>query len=149
MLLTPVNKQGRCCVMKYKLENGKEVNIPDEEIRNNMKILELTEEEAIEMWLDDNDYTENEEVEKLTKKAKENGIKIRGESDAPKAKRVVERKADPVKEDIIAKIAKCLQEEVNADRVKVTNVGKIIEFDLNGEHYKVDLIRQRAPKGGK
>ena len=58
--------------MKYKLENGKEINIPDADIKNYMKTLDLTEEEAIEMYLDDEGYTENDEVEELTKKAKEN-----------------------------------------------------------------------------
>lgn len=131
--------------MKYKLDNGKEINIPDKEIQNNMKILDLTEEEAIEMWLDDNDYTENEEVEALTKKAKDAGIKIRGESDKPRAKRVVERKEDVVKEDIIKQVAALL--EGIADKVQITNIGKIIEFDMpDGEHYKFDLIRQRKPK---
>ena len=55
--------------MKYNF-NGKEINIPDAEIENNMKVLEISREEAIAMWLDDNDYTENEEVEELTAKAK-------------------------------------------------------------------------------
>ena len=44
--------------MKYNFKN-KVLNIPDEEIENLMDTLELTEEEAIETWLDDNDYTEN------------------------------------------------------------------------------------------
>ena len=41
--------------MKYTLKNGKVVNIPDKEIEQSMKVLELTKEEAIEMWLEDND----------------------------------------------------------------------------------------------
>ena len=131
--------------MKYKLENGKEINIPDKELETNMKALDITLEEAIEMYLDDNDYTVNEEVEALTAKAKDAGIKIRGESEKPRAKRVVERKEDVVKEDIIKQVATLL--EGIADRVQITNIGKIIEFDMpDGEHYKFDLIRQRKPK---
>ena len=46
--------------MKYTLENGKVVNIPDNEIEYNMKTLELSKEEAIDLWLEDNDYQVNE-----------------------------------------------------------------------------------------
>lgn len=129
--------------MKYKF-GEKELNIPDKELQVLMDTLDLTEEEAIETWLDDNDYTQNEEVEMLTKKAKDAGIKIRGESDKPRAKRVVERKEDVVKEDIIKQVAALLTGI--ADRVQITNVSKIVEFDLGGDHYKLDLIRQRKPK---
>ena len=132
--------------MKYNFGN-KVLNIPDEEIKNLMDTLELTEEEAIETWLDDNDYTENEEVEKLTKKAKENGVKIRGESDAPKAKRVVERKANPTKEKIIAILAETLAKQDNLMNIKVTNIGKLIEFtDNEGNSFKLDLVQRRNKK---
>lgn len=132
--------------MKYNFGN-KVLNIPDEEIENLMNTLELTEEEAIETWLDDNDYTENEEVEKLTKKAKENGVKIRGESDAPKAKRVVERKANPTKEKIIAILAETLAKQDNLMNIKVTNIGKLIEFtDNEGNSFKLDLVQRRNKK---
>ena len=134
--------------MKYKLENGKEINIPDTDIKNYMKTLDLTEEEAIEMYLDDEGYTENDEVEELTKKAKDVGIKIRGESDKPRVKRVIERKEDVVKEDIIKQVAELL--EGIATKVQIINIGKIIEFDMpDGEHYKFDLIRQRKQKQSK
>lgn len=132
--------------MKYNFGN-KVLNIPDEEIENLMDTLELTEQEAIETWLDDNDYTENEEVEKLTKKAKENGVKIRGESDAPKAKRVVERKANPTKEKIIAILAETLAKQDNLMNIKVTNIGKLIEFtDNEGNSFKLDLVQRRNKK---
>ena len=55
--------------MKYTLENGKTVNIPDAEIEKNMKILELSKEEAIEMWLEDEGYLDNEEQIELQEKA--------------------------------------------------------------------------------
>ena len=44
--------------MKYQVGN-KIVNIPDAEIKNFMKSLDLTKEEAIQMWLEDNGYEEN------------------------------------------------------------------------------------------
>ena len=42
--------------------NGKAVKIPMPEIVNYMQKLELTQDEAIELWLTDNDYLDNEEV---------------------------------------------------------------------------------------
>ena len=50
--------------------NGKNIRIPDAEIEKNMKLLQLTKEEAIELWLDDNDYTENAEAAELTRRRK-------------------------------------------------------------------------------
>lgn len=133
--------------MIYNL-NNKEIKIPDEDIVTLMKSLDLTEEEAIETWLDDNDYTVNEEVERLTKKAKDNRIMAtihEAKSDKPRAKRVVEKKEDIVKEDIIKRTAEMLA--AIAENVKITNVSKIIEFDMpNGDHFKFDLVRQRKTK---
>ena len=72
--------------MKYNF-NGKNINIPDKELENLMKTLDLTQEEAIQVYLDDNDYTTNEEVEELTKKAKINKTdKIVVQSKVEKAK---------------------------------------------------------------
>lgn len=132
--------------MKYKLENGKEINIPDADIKNYMKTLDLTEEEAIEMYLDDEGYTENDEVEELTKKAKENKTTlIHAQVDKRERKlREAAPKEDKVKEDIINQVAELLGSI--ADRVDITNKTKMIEFDLDGDHYKFDLIRQRKPK---
>ena len=77
--------------MKYNFE-GREINIPDKEIENSMRLLDISKEEAIEMWLDDNDFTSNAEVEEMTAKAKK--VKRYEKSDAPRKKVVKERKID-------------------------------------------------------
>ena len=59
--------------MRYEF-NGKMLNIPDEEINKAMKNLDISKEEAIEMWLEDEGYLENEEQENLCRLAKENKI---------------------------------------------------------------------------
>ena len=51
---------------------GKKIKVPQAEVEKLMKSLDLTEQEAIDLWLSDNDYMENEEVQELTKKAKQN-----------------------------------------------------------------------------
>ena len=138
--------------MKYKLENGKEINIPDADIKNYMKTLDLTEEEAIEMYLDDEGYTENDEVEELTKKAKENKTTlIHAQADKRERKpREAAPKEDKVKEDIIKVLQEALSKQDNLKDIKITNKGKIIEFDLsdNSESFKLDLIRRRKKKNG-
>lgn len=133
--------------MKY-IVGKKEINIPEGEIEKLMDSLDISEDEAVQTWLFDNDYIENEEEAKLTKKAKDNRIMAtihEAKSDKPRAKRVVEKKEDVVKEDIIKRTAEMLA--AIAENVKITNVSKIIEFDMpNGDHFKFDLVRQRKTK---
>ena len=130
--------------MNYTLENGKVVRIPDAEIENNMRLLEITREEAVQMWLEDNDFQTNEEVEELTKKAKVNKINREAKADAPRKKVVRERKPDVEKEKLIEMLANCLK---NAGfEAEITNKSKIIEFNVGENHYKLDLIKQRPPK---
>ena len=52
--------------------NGKNLTIPDAELEKAMRILKISKDEAIQMWLDDNDYTINPVVEELTEKARKN-----------------------------------------------------------------------------
>lgn len=132
--------------MKY-IVGKKEINVPEDEIEKLMDSLDISEDEAVQTWLFDNDYIENEEEAKLTKKAKDNRIMAtihEAKSDKPRAKRVVEKKEDVVKEDIIKRTAEMLASI--AENVKITNVSKILEFDLNGDHFKFDLVRQRKTK---
>ena len=129
--------------MKY-VVNKKEINIPDEELDNLVDKLDLTMEEAIQVWLEDEGYEVNEEVEALTKKAKDNKITatIHGaKADAPKAKREYVRKENPTKEAIIQILAKALEAEGIV--ANITNVGKIIEFSCDGKNFKLDLIQRR------
>ena len=132
--------------MKY-IVGKKEINVPEDEIEKLMDSLDISKDEAVQTWLFDNDYIENEEEAKLTKKAKDNRIMAtihEAKSDKPRAKRVVEKKEDIVKEDIIKRTAEMLA--AIAENVKITNVSKILEFDLNGDHFKFDLVRQRKTK---
>lgn len=109
--------------MKYKF-NDKIVNIPDAEIQNNMKNLNLTQEEAIKVWLEDNKYLENEEQNALCKKAKDNRVtatihKARKKIERKPVER--ERKTNPTKENIIAEVAKILP-KLGAVNIKVENI---------------------------
>lgn len=132
--------------MRYKIEN-KEVNIPDEEIQNLMKTLDLTEQEAIDTWLTDNDYTTNEQVEELTKKAKANGTtKIGARVNVGNKKVVRERKENPTKAFIIEQLWQKLAEIEHIYDLKVENKEKLITFTYNGNDYKLDLVQKRQKK---
>ena len=127
--------------------NNKVVKIPQEEIDNLMKTLELTEQEAIETWLDDNDYTTNEQVEELTKKAKANGTtKIGARVNVENKKVEKERKENPTKALIIDQLWQKLAEIEHISNLKVENKEKLITFSLNGNDYKIDLIQKRKSK---
>lgn len=129
----------------HKLENGKIIRIPREDIDRIMR-LDVSKEEAIEIWLEDENYLDNEEQNALDQKAKDNKITatIHGARKETTQKRTVTRKEDITKETLIAELAEFVR--LKADNVKVENIGKLISFDLGGDHFKLDLIRQRKPK---
>ena len=126
--------------MKYNF-NGKEINIPDAEIQHNMKALGISEEEAVNMWLDDNDYTENEVVEELTKKAK--AVKRYEQADKPRKKVAKERKVDEEKKHLINILVTALGNEVS--NISVKNEAEI-SFICNENSYTVKLVKHRPPK---
>lgn len=128
--------------------NGKNIRIPDADIERSMKMLELTKEEAIQVWLEDEGYLENEEQEELCKKAKENRITATiHEASAinkKKTQRERVRKENPTKEMVIAEIAKILPNF--AENVQVLNIGKLISFTIGDNTYEIDLKQKRKPK---
>ena len=126
--------------MKYNF-NGKEINIPEAEIQHNMKALGISEEEAIDMWLDDNDYTENEVVEELTKKAK--SVKRYEQAEKPRKKTVKERKVDEEKKHLINILVTSLNGEVS--NISVKNEAEI-SFICNENSYTIKLVKHRPPK---
>lgn len=139
--------------MLYELPNGKKVKIPDAEIEKSMKILELTKDEAIEMWLEDEGYLDNDEQTELDKKAKDSGIlhtihgagdkKERKKSDKPKVVKVSDEK-----KALFTEIKENLEyfAEESGGKVKVEKENKLIIFEINGKTFKIDLIEQRAKK---
>lgn len=124
--------------------NGKSIRIPDAEIEKSMKLLKLSHDEAVQLWLEDEGYLENEVVEELTEKAKINKVGHDAKADKPRKVGKRERKPDEEKENLIKIIADCLKN--TGYPVEITNKSKIIEFNVGENHYKLDLIKQRPPK---
>ena len=140
-------------IVPYKLDNGKVVRIPMAEINKSMTLLGLTKDEAIQMYLEDEGYLENDEQTALERKAKENRITAtihQAKSTEVKQKTQKERvkNADPTKEGVIKAIAEMLP-NLNATDIVIVNEGKLITFKIGADKYKVDLIRNRPPKEGK
>lgn len=134
--------------MKYIL-NGKNINIPDADIEKSIKSLELTKEEAIQMWLEDEGYLENEEQEELERRAKENHITATiHQASAKDARKKTQkervRKENPTKEMVIREIAAILPNF--AENIEILNVGKLISFTIGEEKYEIDLKQKRKPK---
>lgn len=129
--------------------NGKNIRIPDAEIQLNMEKLHMTKEEAIQVWLEDEGYLENEEQEELCRKAKENRITATiHEASAinkKKTQRERVRKENPTKEMVIAELAKILP-NFGAENVQVLNIGKLISFTIGENTYEIDLKQKRKPK---
>lgn len=124
--------------------NGKNINIPNADIEKSMTVLKISKDDAIQLWLEDEGYLENEVVEELTEKAKVNKINHEAKSNKPRKSVKRERKPDEEKENLIEILANCLK---NAGfDTEIVNKSKLIEFNVGENHYKLDLIKQRPPK---
>lgn len=133
--------------------NGKNINIPDREIEKAMKSLELTKEEAIEMWLEDEGYMDNEEQIALTQKVKESGIMttIHGASAEKKEKKDKKPKTVKIsdeKQHLFANLKTFLEGYAlnQGAEVEVLNPNKLISIKIGEKTFKLDLIEQRKPK---
>ena len=127
--------------MLYKI-NNRTITIPDKDIENFMKRHELSENEAIQLWLEDNDYLENETVNELTEKAKT--IRHYEQSATKERKKTVrERKVDEEKGRLLNILINAINQENCVDSIK-----NEAEFSFNcGENsYTVKLIKHRPPK---
>lgn len=134
--------------MRYTLPNGKNVNIPDEEIKKSMKALDLTKEDAIQMWLEDNDYEVNEEQAELDAKAKK--VKIDHGASAMDKTKSKEKKPRPKvasdeKQILFSQIFDNLN-EFYGENVKIEKENKLIIVKIGEKEFKVDLIEKRPPK---
>ena len=136
--------------MKYTLDNGKAVNIPDRELEKNMRLLDLTKEQAIEMWLVDNDFEEDEELEELDAKAKTVKIDHGASADTPRKKSDKPRtvKVSDAKKELFSKLSYYLNEfcEENDANCTILKENKLFSLEFGGKTFKIDLVEQRPPK---
>lgn len=135
--------------IEYELDENEVVKIPREEIERTMKGLGCSEDDACWIWCEDNGKIDNDEQNELDKKAKESRITAtihQARAETTKERKKVERKPDQVKDELVENLKTFLIEQCFMENVTITKVGKLVEFDCGGEHFKLDLIRQRPPK---
>ena len=124
--------------------NGRNLNIPDNEIANSMKALEISKEEAIELWLEDNDFEENAEQKALDEKAKQ--IKIDHGASATGKKKVNKPKTVKISDEkaqIFSDIVALLSEKYE---ISVEILNKKVGIALNGKNFSLDLVEHRPKK---
>lgn len=135
--------------MVYKF-NGKNIRIDDKQLDNLMKNLDLTKDEAIQMYLEDEGYLDNEEQLELEKKAKESGIMrtIHDAKDVEKEKKKTTKpktvKVSNEKQELFADILENLQKLYG--NVTVLKQNKLIQVQIEEKIFKIDLIEQRPKK---
>jgi hypothetical protein len=116
-----------------------------------MKTLELTEEEALQLMADDLAIDKAEKGEKLPfetftaeqEKVAKDMRRVRRAVDAYGKKRVVERKADITKENLIKTLSEFLQTCENIENVTIVNVNNEVSFDLGTDNFSLKLVRHR------
>lgn len=126
--------------------NGKVVRIPKQELEVFQQKLELSQEEAIDLWLSDHEIIVNQEQQQLNKIAQASGITRtihQARATPPDKKRRVTVKEDKEKEEIVSGIVNFIQQTICGENVSVVNKSRTVTFELNGNHYKIDLIKQR------
>ena len=130
--------------MKYTLENGKTVNIPDKEIAKMQKNLELSENEAIELWLTDNDYLSDEEQDNLDNKAKK--VKIQHDAVSKDRKKTAKPKTHKVsdeKKEIFQTILQNLDRSIyiNRENITVLTENKLISVKVGDKTFKTSSFQ--------
>lgn len=136
--------------MTYTFANGKTVKIPNEELEKSMKHLGLSFDDAVALWLDDNDYEVNEEQKALDEKAKKVKIQHDAVNAEPRKKSDKPRtvKVSDAKKELFSQLSQFLSDFSieNDAKCSVLTENKLIQVDFMGETFKIDLIQQRKPK---
>lgn len=135
--------------MKYTLANGKNINIPDDEIQANMDHLHIDRLEAVQVWLEDNEYEMNEEQEKLDTEAKGkvNPVETREKRGRKKGTPRTVHTSDEKKElfnTILTNLTRA--EGVEDENIEILKENKLIQVKMGAKTFKIDLIECRPPK---
>ena len=114
----------------------------EQQIEKYMKSLEISREEAEQLWEDDQEDFIGEEGEQMTAKAKE--IRRYEQAEEKKERKPRERKVDTDKLFILTKV-KELFEEMELAEISLKTETEI-SFLFNGASYSLKLTKHRPPK---
>lgn len=122
------------------------VNIPDDYIRKNCHNLNISTQEAIDMWLSDEGYVTNDVVEELTAKAKQNPI---NHDVTRKSRKAPKRKPDFEKQTIMQALLDTIENSAEihecgkVTNIELTNIERIVSFHIGENEYTITLSKKR------
>ena len=125
---------------------------PDEKwIQSTMKALDLTREEAIEMWMDDHDIDQGKakdfdldpEKQKIVKEMTKAGGKARAKETKPRERKPNEEKRTII-QDLNDFLVNNCQNYINS--VEIANIEREITFKIGENDYSLTLTLHRKPK---
>ena len=129
--------------MRYTTANGRVITIPDSELNKCMEKLQLTHDEAVQMWLEDNEIEVNQEQAELDKKAKsikiQHGASTEKERKPPKPRTV---KTSDEKKQLFHTVYSALLEYGNSN-VQILKENKLFSVQIGEKLFKIDLIEVR------
>ena len=139
--------------MRITTTKGKSVNVKDSVIQKYMNDFSLTKEDAIQMYLEDEGFENNEDVEEMTAKAKENKAVVHGESASKDERKVTNKKqskpktpkVSDTKKELFSAISQFLSETFG-ENAEVLKENKLIQVKIGEDMFKIDIIQQRKPK---
>ena len=126
--------------------------MPDEKwIKSTMKALDLTREEAIEMWMDDHDIDQGKakdfdldpEKQKVVKEMTKAGGKARAKETKPRERKPNDEKREII-QDLNGFLVNHCQDYINL--VEITNIEREITFKIGENAYSLTLTCHRKPK---
>lgn len=135
--------------MLYKLKNGRSVSIPAKEIEELKSSLEISENEAIELWLTDNGFEENAEQAELDEKASKVHINKDAYADeSKKPRKKPEIKVSSEKQQIFQFLKEILSIfcQENNGELQILNENKLFSLKIGEKIFKLDLIETRNKK---
>lgn len=124
----------------------KGVNISNEWIDKQCEILDISIDEAVEMYLSDVGAIANEEQNALDEKAKK--VKVNHGAESVKERKKVERKREPneLKRAIIYTLLHSIASMPEVENATMTNVEKYIDFSVGDRTFTINLVEHRKPK---
>ena len=138
--------------MRYTVDvkgRQKTINIPDATIKEYEKCFELSTEEAIKMYLEEEGYLDNAELDELEEKAEKNKVSVRGEAKSKTERKKTSKpkvvKVSDTKKELFSAISQFLSETFG-ENAEVLKENKLIQVKIGEDIFKIDIIQQRKPK---
>lgn len=152
MILYKGNKEKECDIMRYTVDvKGKQktINIPDATIKEYEKCFELSTEDAIKMYLEEEGYLDNAELDELEEKAEKNKVSVRGEAKSKTERKKTSKpkvvKVSDTKKELFSKISQFLIDTFG-ENAEILKENKLIQVKIGEDMFKIDIIQQRKPK---